>query len=178
MNNKIVKTCPKHGELTIEQVLVDKKGNGKIYYKCKLCRKLTAHQNYEKNKSKILTRHKQYKQLYPEKKRALDRRSYQNNKERFLELQRIRQNKEPSKIKKRISTLKSIDKLDDWYVRKVICKGTSLSATDIPKSLVEFKRDIIKLNRTIKDNNKNTREILLRDKLLKLEEKLNENKNK
>lgn len=169
----IVKQCEKHGKLTIEQVIRDKKTKSGYSYKCKLCRKETAHKNYEKNKKVILARHRKNHQTYTEKKRVLDRRHYQANKERYLERQRTRQKSPEGRIKKRIRDLQAIDKLDDYYVRKVICKGGGLNAKDIPESLVSFKRTLIQIRREVSDKGNEKRKKLLKEKISNLEERLN-----
>lgn len=58
---------------------------------------------------------------------------------------------EKEKLRKKQDVLE----LKDWYVRKLLTKGTRLKASDIPDSLVGVKRALIMLQRAIRDKRKN-----------------------
>lgn len=74
----IIKTCKKHGDLTIENLIKSGINNEIQQYKCKSCMKEIHRKNYEKNREKINARTSAYKKLHREKYNKLNEKYRQN----------------------------------------------------------------------------------------------------
>ena len=83
---------------------------------------------------------------YADKKRIYQQQYRRENRDSLLAKQIIYNHTE-SVIKKRHLATKS---LSDSYIRNNLCKRTNLLAKDIPQSLIEAKRLIIQIQRSIK----------------------------
>lgn len=141
------KLCKHHGVLPLDKFT--KAG------KCKQCRKIIMKNNYEKNKEKILAKNTEYRKKDPKKSAAMKYESWKKHKHKYLERQRIsdrayrQRNHESLRIRDNAKKRKYTNTLHDVYIRQKLVSGTPLSATMIPKSLVEFKRAQILLKRAI-----------------------------
>jgi len=138
---QIVKTCKVHGELDVTQVNMV----------CKAC---------------VCLRAKEWDKKNPERVKETDRKWYQNNIEKVRakgrsHLKKLRE-KNPDKLKTRLKRTRewhrnSVNNLNDYYVKqKIIRRGKNgkLRCSDIPASLVDFKREVLKLKRAIKEQSK------------------------
>lgn len=173
----LAKTCKHHGQLNQEDIIKSGVSNGKQQYKCKLCMKVLHRKNYEKNKDSILKKAREYKKntfgwrkkasAYDAKYRAQnpEKRKISDAKYRSKNLQKRRS--QQSQRRK-----KEVEALADSYVKGKICRGTNLVASDIPQSLVEFKRALMKMNIKIRQIKRENKLTLLTEKL----EALSENK--
>lgn len=145
MTDSIIKVCPKHGDLIQDDIKVWKYKN-KTYRRCKKCisEKNSRYQEKMRNNAEWVAKKKEKdnarwsanKQQITEKRRQpealkLRKEWYQENKERLC----------PTYREKQINYRKS---LHDTYIRKIIQAGDkSLKFSNIPQSLVDFKRTIM-----------------------------------
>lgn len=164
-----LKTCNAHGKLFQEDVI--KAGNyksGNPRWRCRKCMKDMHAKHYELHKAKVLIAHANYRKENPETVKQSKRKSWLIHKEKYLEKENARRAKykalNPEKYKAMEN--KRVHELHDSYVKKCITKRSSiLKSADIPPSLVECARALLKLKRGL-------REQIESDKLLTLEEKL------
>ena len=91
----------------------------------------------ELNKEKLIGYVKKYQALNPENKRKCQRDYAKRNPEKI-------------KVGKVKSRKNCVEILSNSYVSKTICRGTKLTHKEIPESLVEAKRLVIKIQRSIK----------------------------
>jgi hypothetical protein len=148
-----LKTCKKHGDLTIDNLIKSGISYGKQRYKCKLCMKDFHKKNYINNKDKILEKIARNRNANKEKYNAIRSKSWQKHKDKYLE----RDNKRRAKYKLlnpdiyQEAEKKRISELHDSYIRKQLTKRGVLFSKDIPQSLVELKRILLKTKRLIKE---------------------------
>jgi hypothetical protein len=143
----IVKTCKHHGELTQENIRkrMDKRyGRERIAYTCDLCDKYRWKIYYEKNKEIRNQRNKEYLIKNPEKKSYSVHKKYQSrNPEKWKDAR--------SKYHKR-----QRENLSDEYIKKLISRYGRVSYKDVPKNLIELKRNIYLLKKKIINKEENT----------------------
>lgn len=150
METEFVKHCLKHGDLTADQVI--KSGKNKLglqVYKCKTCMKIFHTKHYEKNKDKVNKACAIYRKENKEKVKSMKRESWLKHKHKYVK----RENERKLKYKhshaehyRKIDT-KRVEKLTDSYVAKVISSRKYLQPKDIPQSLIELKRILLKIKR-------------------------------
>lgn len=92
---------------------------------------------YIKNKGKLIEAKKRWRAENISKARKADRVYYQKNKEKMDG--RIREYQK-----------KQRDNLGDYYIKQVLVAGTRLQAKDLPKELIEAKREVIRIRRHLK----------------------------
>ena len=98
-----------------------------------------ANKYYQENKKKIHKQNKEWIKNNPEKRwKAINKYS----------------NKPETKLKESIKAKKAVKNLEDWYVKDLIIKRSSLTRADISDEMVELKKEHIKLRRAIKDEQK------------------------
>ncbi len=152
------KECRKHGKLYREDVIRSgKTPAGTEQYKCRACMKEMHDKHYALNKAKVLLKHQEYKKRNPEKRKETNRLSDAKHREKH----RAKNNE-----KKRIWDKQSTARLSDRYMKKLLVKRTGLSEKDIPDALIECKRALMQLQRTVKKRQDT-------EKFNSLEEKLN-----
>lgn len=155
--------CLKHGSLTIDDCIKSGKSPGGIpRYKCRACMKDLHDQHYKNNKEKVLKKVRDYRQTNPEKIKEI-RKKYD---EKTREKHRPADNERRKRWK-----AKDVQELGDVYIKQSLVRGTSLKYSDIPPALVELKRATLKVKLAVKSHRDS-------DYLLKIQEKLNDRKNK
>jgi hypothetical protein len=139
---------------------------GRIKNKVKLTKQ--AHESYLRNKVKHYERTKRYRENNPERKRADDIKYRErhkevikkrmadyneNNKEHVKEYKsnHYAANKEKYLAAATRCNKRGADELSDTYIKRVIAHRTTLTAKDIPESLIQAKRAYIKGLRLIKE---------------------------
>ena len=98
-----------------------------------------AQKYYQKNKKKIYKQNKEWVKNNPEKKRKAANKYA---------------NKPEIKVKDSIKSKKAVKNLEDWYVKDLIIKRSSLVRADISDEMIKLKKEHIKLKRAIKDDKK------------------------
>lgn len=152
MNN-----CKIHGVLINQDLIKYKKNKlGEYTYRCKHCMKDLHDKYYAVKKEFVLNQQKEYREQNPERVREIKSISFKKNREK---------NREKINEKKRECGKKQTKAMADRYMKKLIVKGTNLSCTDIPDSMIKFKRAIMELKNGINVNSINN-----------LGDKLNEDK--
>lgn len=142
-----IKTCGKHGELTRAQVRMNVY-QGKLQPKCIQCENDRAKVYRAKNNEKLNEKDRQYwkenkvsimeKRRLPEKKQ-IRANWYQQNKEIIAPYYREKQNEYRAE-------------LADTYVRRKIVNGNQfIRQNDIPETMVELSRAIIKSKRKVRE---------------------------
>src|SRR4029078_3144093 len=108
----IIKICKKHGGLKKEDIWTNGKSK---YYSCKICKN-----EYQKKYRKInKPRPQAYNAEWSKKYRS-----------------------KPERIQKRRKYRKKVrDDLRDDYIKQKIVRNSNLKISDIPKELIELKRD-------------------------------------
>lgn len=157
--NKIIQHCVKHGRLILSQLTkIGKNKSGTQRYACKLCRKEIMHNNFIKNKDKIIMRTKKWRDANRERYRELDRRYRANNEEKVRKwriTQGIRFRKkhyQALRIKQSIRRKMNVKQLSDQYLLYLILKGekSTLKINDFEQDFFEVKRQLIILKRLIR----------------------------
>jgi len=161
----IVKTCPKHGKLHIEQCRVGIEKRWGIqpnyFYKCKQCiagynKKYvregdTKKIEYVKNLRKAQTiKHK-------DKLLESRRKNTERNREKINLREKERRLKKHDHMKQlyRKQQQKWRDTLDDNYIKSQLTRKHKLKHKDVPQWMIEIKRSIIMLRRVIREKNDN-----------------------
>lgn len=147
--DEIVKVCKIHGELKKDKVYSKKNKNGKTYFECKSCALKTCKIYANKFKEKISLHKKKYNLENKEKIKKwinLNRGKVYEIKKRWRIKNREKYIKSWKEKNKR-----SVENMDDCYLRKLISDKSSLKHEDIPIELVEAKRDLLKFKRLIKE---------------------------
>jgi len=136
----IVKTCKKHGDLTIEQVKVayNKNKDGVItsnYYRCKECFRQMDRASWRK---------------HAEKRRATSLKYKHENKEKVA--------KATKKYEQR-----QREELGDRYIRRKLIGETKLKANELKKfpELIELKRAVLLIKREVRAQNEHKKYIRL-----------------
>ena len=94
---------------------------------------------YQENKETIAQQNKKWVKNNPEKKRKAANKYA---------------NKPEIKVKDSIKSKKAVKNLEDWYVKDLIVKRSSLVRADISDEMIKLKKEHIKLKRAIKDDKK------------------------
>lgn len=156
-----MKKCSKCGYLKLHEAFYTFKGkaHGTV---CKECKKSYSRMYHQMHRDKILPRAKSYRAQHKHEISDGKKRCYQRRKEHYIQkarewtvthraakrvigLRYMRNHPE-----KRIETQRRMRRdLMPSYVKYVIRKGTMLRNGDIPSSLVEAKREHIKLRRVL-----------------------------
>lgn len=172
----IIKTCKHHGPLYLKDVIKSgKKYDGSQNYKCIKCHKIIRDNNYKKNKEKILAKNKKYWMEDIEKRKKIKHDSWIKNKHKYREKQNASRSKWDKNNRPRANQKKeryrkvAREELKDSYIKTLLTNGSTLTAKDIPDSLVKAVRAIRQLKRGVK-------EILEFDKLTVIEDKIDGNK--
>lgn len=149
--------CAKHGDLFWSAAIKSgKEPSGRQRYKCKECMKAIHADNYKRNKEKITQAHALYKEQDPAKyrdmKNSSKRKCWALNKEKYIKKGLEFDKKHPDKKSARQKRYKdkAVKELTDGYVKQHIVAGTNLKFSDVPQSLVETKKEVMKLKRVIK----------------------------
>lgn len=173
--SEVVKVCKVHGELVLEQAFVrkDKSGGyycrecknkknreqyykhieknrarGKKYYeKNKEKRKLTIKAHYYSVRDKRLVQLAMRRKNFPEKVKAINKRSVEKHKDKYAARDKIRH---------KIYDKMHIDQLSDLYVKRVLRHWHKFKQEHITPELVELKRAIIKIRRIKRKRNDNS----------------------
>ena len=147
----VIMVCSEHGNLTIDQV----NKNGKKF-RCKKCHSAQKKAHYERNKAKVLAKQAAWRKENPEKVKEVKRISDAKNRHKHVDRKRITnraaraRNPERYRERDREKKQRYRDELHPVYVRDKISRGTGLSASEIPHTLVEFKTQIMKIKKTIR----------------------------
>lgn len=76
--DEIIKTCKKHGDLTLDGLIKSGKNkDGTQRFRCKKCMKEIHHANYLKNKEHIITKSEEYKKNNPDKVKQWRKNDYE-----------------------------------------------------------------------------------------------------
>ncbi len=158
VTQKPILACKAHGKLFIELNQVIKSGisYGIQRYKCRACMKEIHAKNYLKNKDKIKQAHETYKKKDPKKHREMKNAS--NRKMRGLNIEESRKrtlaydkaHPLAKSIRQKRYKDKQVEEVHDMYVKQQLVAGTGLKHSDIPDSLVAFKKALIIGKRKIK----------------------------
>lgn len=137
MGRKIFYICKIHGGLNRSQVTKSNLYKNKRYYKCKECHRIISYKWAKLNKDKILKSIKDFKKNNNEKyKKSYMKYNRKNaHRRKFYEKEKVKN-------------------LTDRYVISKLTKGSSLKKSDIPKELIEIKRQLLLLKRLKKENKK------------------------
>ena len=104
---------------------------------------------YKKNPEKYLNKHKEYLKKNPEKYKEYKKREYWKYRDKYLAYSNQYRKDNKEKINKRVQ--KGRDELWDTYLKKLIVgENSNLSHKDIPKKLIDAKRQHLKLKRIIR----------------------------
>ena len=148
-----MKVCAKHGVLTKDDLI--KKGKTKAgtpQYRCRMCMKDLHDKYYEINRDIILNKQNQYRIDNPDKRTEAKYKSWKKHADK---------NRDKDNERRKRFDKKQTETLADRYMKKLIVKGTTLSWTDIPQSMIELKRSLLLLKKGMAD----TLQIKLGDKL-------------
>lgn len=157
MVDDIIKHCKMHGALTMDKVIkAGKHRSGNQQYKCHECHKVMRKNNWLKNRETILAKHRAYRLENPEARRQTIRKHYANHREEINAYER--QLRAKWKAENRTAFIdrgskykrKACEELKDYWVKKTLTRNCNLTAKDIPQELVEIKRILMQLNRTLK----------------------------
>lgn len=147
---KTVKSCKKHGNLSLEDIYFRKNRNS---FDCKQCTNERNINNYYNNKEKYNKlnneRYHKTKHLNVEKRKL-----YRKEKKEFLSVAVNKWRKENASrhnSNQRKSKKNRIRDLSDGYVRELLTNNNGLSANLIPQELVEAKKIELKLKRKLKE---------------------------
>lgn len=131
--------CKEHGELTEEKIKISTT-RGKKYMKCRACENVRARAYHLKNKEKRNEKAKQY---------------YEKNKEMITAKRKakpqtiIRKYAYPDYTRDKQNQYRQ--ELNDTYIKKLIKNDDkNISHDDIPAELVDLKRSVVQMKRTIK----------------------------
>lgn len=172
--NRPMKKCVTHGALYKDDVIkAGKNRSGEQCYKCKMCMKELHKKHYELNKTKVSLKHKEYRENNRDKRRETKRLSrIRNDTPKQRQATRERWERWKEKNPERASILKreikkaAVKNLNDSYIKQQLLRNTNLKSDEIPDILVDLKRTMMAIRRTIKRKNDG-------NKLLQLEELLN-----
>lgn len=142
----ITKNCKKHGDLTEKDII--KKGklkSGNQAYRCKKCMQDLHANNYQANKEKIRLKLKKYKEENLAKFKQIKKECEQKYRERDRDKKRERD--------KRLY-LRQKEIMSDRYIKHLIAKRSLLKFKDIPPSLIEFKKVLLRTKLIIKQHKK------------------------
>ncbi len=134
--------CSYHGKLADNEII--KKGKSKSgiqRYRCKICMQQLHKKNYEKNKATLKIKQAKYRAENKEKVAANKKKS---------RIKTFAKHKEKRNLYSQEYCKKQIEELGDNYIKRIFTKRTLLKTKDIPASLVEMKREVIRLKRLIK----------------------------
>jgi hypothetical protein len=159
---KVLKTCEIHGKLYSKDLIKSgKTPAGTQQYKCKECMKILHRNHFQKNKEKVCLKTKLYRINNPDKVKQY----YMNDKKNRLKRisqERMRnkiyreKNKEILARKSNALKRKRRQELHDTYIARLLSERHSeLSTKDIPKSMIEIKRILIKMKRMIRHEKQN-----------------------
>lgn len=139
--NEITINCRRHGVVTINNLSKAGFHKGQQLYRCKLCKKIARNNNYKKNPEKVKTRVKKQKEINPEKFKSMRQKShkkyYEKHKDKILTYHKNYDKKQT-------------ELLTDRYIKHELSRNSNLKASEIPDTLIEFKRLIMKFKRKIK----------------------------
>lgn len=156
--SKPIKTCRTHGDLYLKDLIKSGISHGKQRYKCRACMKDVHAEHYKKNQHKMREKHAQYRKENREIIRNKKREARFKAREKFVSLDRIVKGHvnhiskvNEHKLKRKIIDHKKIEKLPDQYIKRLLTKRSNLTYEDIPQSMIEAKRAVVQLKRTIKN---------------------------
>lgn len=152
--------CRIHGEVSIENTYIQTEkrwSTPRKIIRCKMCRKISQDKYRAKPemKEKISERQKLGRIKYKEKinKTRKVYKEKNRNKINATELKRYYRNHENYLNKNKESRKKAAKELRDSYVKNVIIGRSSLRSEDIPKEMIDAKRELLKLYRKVKELN-------------------------
>jgi hypothetical protein len=132
----IIKTCKTHGALTEEQCNITA-----TRIRCKQCQRATANAHYAQHKDKNIKRVREYRNNNKDKVRKMKYDSWIRNKEKYVDRRRRDHRK---------YSLRAKANLEDNYVKSCLQKRSGLRYKDMPNELVELKRAVLMIRRSMK----------------------------
>lgn len=155
--NQPLKKCTKHGKLYKDDVIKSgKEASGNPKWRCRHCMRELHAKHYDLHKAKVLAAHKSYKERNPEKVAQSKKESRKKNRHKH---------KDSENLRKKLAERKHTRELSDRYMKKSLVKRTNLSMSDIPQSLIDCKRALMQLKRSVRTR-------MDQQKIEKLEEQL------
>ena len=155
---KICSKCKE--EKSVDMFYKNKSRKGGFHYECKPCDNIRKRVYVNKNRDKVNKRRRDFWKDNPEKyKKYLEKGKIyiENNKEK--EIKRHHKYYKKNKDKELNRGKKYRDELADNYViRCMLQNNKTLKAEDIPKWLIEAKRQEMKLKRILKKGDKDERQ--------------------
>lgn len=139
---KIIKVCIHHGKLDITRVVRAGKKDDVQLYKCRECLRRFHANHYQNHKHEYYEKHKSYKKENREKINEWKRKYYFKYRDRDLP-------KKAASDKKLYH--RSRNAMDDRYIKMLIAKHSRIPYEMIPESIIEFKRILLMMKKTIKD---------------------------
>lgn len=158
LDKGIVKTCDKHGHLTIDDCNKSGCDGGYQRYKCRACQKESHAANYLKNKDNIASRINLYKKENPDKIRKWKRESWHRNKDKNATAYRLKKrewalkNRDLINARGRVYRKLEVLELHDSYIKEQLVRSLNVSAANVPEFLIEPKRRSLILKRAIKEH--------------------------
>lgn len=158
--NNIVKTCKIHGELTQEDVSINKRnytskttGIKRLFIQllCNKCRDIYYKKYSSTNRDKLYARQREWVKNNPDNCKITRKRSYIKNRQKRIDLS-IRLNKTPTaKARKKEYVKKERSELKGSYIKKILIGKRNISSSSITKELIDTKRALLSIKRIIKD---------------------------
>ncbi len=149
----LVMTCSNHGELAQEHIIKGGFQSGKQRYRCRLCARSRYDKFYKNNRERVLQIQDEWRKNNVEKVKHSKRLSLIKNREKYRKRKQEEQRRYVARhpdCKKKYNKNK-VKKVYDAYVVDILCKDSNLKSRDIPKSLIDLKRNQILLKRAIKE---------------------------
>ena len=151
--------CKKHKPHT--EFSKDKKSKDGYCYRCKPCSKLQNAEWYKANRERLIAKARARELADPEKAKQKKREYRERHRERVKEANRRYAAKPEVKEKmrgdpRRLAYLRkrgevSRQTLDDEYVRRVMAQKLNITGAQIPQSLVEAQRELMRIKRFINE---------------------------
>lgn len=154
----IVKICIHHGPITMEQVIINQK-NGRPFFRCKLCYKITRANYYKNNKEKVDAKCREYKAKDPEKVKAIKLASRQKHWKKWALRNKLHREKYKSEQPERFQAYhrnrksKARDTLSDGYVARLIRKRNKIPKEWLSSELISVYRTIVAIKRIKRKQN-------------------------
>lgn len=156
---EIVKICSLHGQLTREQININRNGV-KSYFRCKQCQNESHRKYFLSHRQEVNLKCAEYRKKDPEKWKSEKRKSFLKNGRKPINKQKKSEsdnkhyykNHELTKEKNRKRKRQYSKHLRDCYVRGLLIRS-GISADVIDSNLVSIKRVTLKIKRIKKAYN-------------------------
>lgn len=140
-----------------------KAGNGGIYrlFGCKKCACLQQRKYYQLNKEKCLLADKIYRKNNMDRIKQQKRKYYFRNKEKIIKnirrwelnnTERVKDLKykwaKNNKNKILTRAKEAVERMDDYYIKRLLAMGTNWKSANIPQEMIELQRCSLILTRT------------------------------